>query len=226
MISKNVKLKLLVQSMFSMVAIASLVLVGSPGYTQTLSRSEFTDEVTDEFTDEVTDEFTHELTNEFTHELTNEFTDEVTDELTDKLPAESSTTIFPVTLPVSPQDLLGSDEAARTLTQCPASRVIASVVSRPRPLPGQRNRSSSNFNLNSIPVGQIFEVVVVANGTVNYGIRFDVKRDRRGRIDPTVARNIGTGFYQRTSNTSLNPVYIANPRGARRSRFLVQFCRI
>jgi hypothetical protein len=220
MSSQFVKPKFLAQSMFSMVAIASLVLASRPGYTQTLSHYELTDELP------------YELTDELPYELTDEVTDELTDELTDKLPAESSTTLFPVTLPVSLQDLLGPDGAAkpdgaaRTLTQCPPSRVIASVVSEPMPLPGQKSRSSSNFNLNSIRVGETFEVVVVVNGTVNYGIRFNVKRDRRRRIDPTVARNMHTGFYQRTSNTPLYPVYIANPTGAGTSQFVVQFCRI
>jgi hypothetical protein len=94
------------------------------------------------------------------------------------------------------------------------------------PLPGQTSRSSPNFDLSSIRVGETFKVVVVVGRTVNYGIRFNLKRDIRRGIDPIVGRDIHTGFYRRTSNNPLYPVYIADPRGAGRNRFAVQFCRL
>lgn len=132
-----------------------------------------------------------------------------------------SPTQSPATLtPVSPQELPARATSARK-----ACRPIASVVSEPMPLPGQNSRSSSNFNLNSIPVGSIFRVVVVKGRTTNYRIRFNLKRDIRRAPDPIVGRGMHTGFYKRVSNYPLYPVYIADPSGAGTSRFTVRFCK-
>ena len=134
-------------------------------------------------------------------------------------PAESPATLIPVTPPLTPPDF-----SALRPGVCPPSRLIASIVSSPRPLPGQTSRSSRNFNLNSIRVGEIFNVIVVQGGRVNNGIRFNLKRDIALGRDPIVGPNMRTGTYQRTSNYPLNPVYIADPRGAT-TNFVVQFCR-
>ncbi|MDV2996793.1 MAG: hypothetical protein N4J56_006498 [Chroococcidiopsis sp. SAG 2025] len=107
-----------------------------------------------------------------------------------------------------------------------ACRLIAKVVSAPMPLPGQKSRSSGNFNLNSIRVGETFRVIVMKGGrTTNNRIRFNLKRDVRGAVDPIARPNMRTGLYRRVSNSSLYPVYIADPSGAGTSRFTVKFCR-
>lgn len=137
-------------------------------------------------------------------------------------PAESPATLTPV----SPQDVPAGAGSERDLSAQKACRVVASVVSEPMPLPGQTSRSSSNFDINSIPVGEIFRVVVIKGRTTSYSIRFNLKRDIRGGIDPIVASNMHTGFYKRVSNYPLYPVYIADPSGAGTSRFAVQFCRV
>ncbi len=132
-------------------------------------------------------------------------------------PAESSTTLTPV----SPQELPAQVTSAQR-----ACRLIASVVSEPMPLPGQTSRSSGNFDLNSIRVGEIFRVVVVQGRTQTSRIHFNLKRDIRGGIDPIVDPDMHTALYKRVSDYPLYPVYIADPKGARTSRFAVQFCRL
>jgi hypothetical protein len=110
-------------------------------------------------------------------------------------------------------------------TKAPASAfshscsVIARVESQPMPLPGQEHRSSGNFNLDSLRVGQVFRVVV------RKGVSFNLKRDIRHKVDPTVGVGIKAGYYKRVSKYPLYPVYIADPRGAGKSAFTVTFCR-
>lgn len=137
-------------------------------------------------------------------------------------PAESPATLTPV----SPADVPTAARSAPSI--CPSSSVIASVVSEPMPLPGQTSRSSLNFDLSRIQVGERFRVVVVVGRTPNTRIRFNVKKDIRFGIDPIVGRDMHTGVYQKTStsNDPLYPVYIADPKGAGTNRFAVQFCRL
>ncbi len=106
-----------------------------------------------------------------------------------------------------------------------ACRLIARVVSAPMPLPGQTSRSSGNFNLDLIRVGESVRVSVVQNGKLNSRITFNIKRDIRRGTDPRVARNVDTGSLKRISKYPLSPVYIADPIGAGRSQFRVDFWR-
>lgn len=133
---------------------------------------------------------------------------------------EQATTLTSATLtPVSPQNGSAQEFSAKVC------RPIARVVSEPMPLPGQTSRSSANFDLSSIRVGETFQVRVVKGRTTNYRIRFNLKRDIRGGIDPILSQDMRTGLYRRVNNSPLYPVYIADPKGAGKSRFAVRFCR-
>jgi hypothetical protein len=136
-------------------------------------------------------------------------------------PAASTTEIAPV----SPKEAPGQSLPQEGSTSKVSCRAFARVTSEPMPLPGQKHRSSGNFDLSSIRVGQVFGVVVQQNGRVNRRINFDIKRDIRFGIDPTIARDVKTGLYRRVRNSPLYPVYIANPGGAGRSSFTVTFCK-
>jgi hypothetical protein len=85
-----------------------------------------------------------------------------------------------------------------------------SVVSEAIPSPGQKHRSSGNFNsraslsrVNSPP-----------------GIIFNIKQDIRGGGDPTLFKNVTNGS---TLNRGFNQIYIADPKNAN-DRFTVGFC--
>jgi hypothetical protein len=119
------------------------------------------------------------------------------------------------TSPIAPAEAPASMLSARNKS-CSA---IARVTSQPMPLPGQTHRSSGNFSLDSIRVGQVFRVVV------KKGVSFNLKRDIRYRVDPTLASGMKAGYYKRVSSYPLYPVYIADPRGAGKSAFTVTFCR-
>ena len=86
-----------------------------------------------------------------------------------------------------------------------------SVVSDGIPSPGQKHRSSGNFNLRA------------SLSRVNSppGIIFNIKQDIRGGVvDPTLFKNVTNGS---TLNRGFNQIYIADPKNAE-DRFTVQFC--
>ena len=93
---------------------------------------------------------------------------------------------------------------------------IAAVASAPNPLPRQKNRSSGNFNVQTIPsYANALLWEVYENGSPNLNIRFDVKADRSVRSDPWL------GYLRHGAITNFSPysnhrsIYIANPTGAR-----------
>lgn len=88
-----------------------------------------------------------------------------------------------------------------------------SVVSDAIPSPGQKARSSSNFNL-----GGRSRVISPPL------ITFDIKKDIRNDTDPTLYKKLTNGSTL-TQGFDLTQVYIANPKNAR-DRFTIRFCAI
>jgi hypothetical protein len=115
-------------------------------------------------------------------------------------------------VPASPQDVKAFGKAAK---QCSPKKKITSA---PMPLPGQKHRSSGNFDLSGIRVGQVFTV------NTRNGVSFNLKRDIRRQVDPTLVSGMKDGYYKRVSSYPLYPVYIADPRGAGKKDFTVTFC--
>jgi hypothetical protein len=114
-------------------------------------------------------------------------------------------------VPASPQEV----EAFGRKAKCSPK---VKVTSDPMPSPGQKHRSSGNFDLSKIRVGQTFKV------NTRNGVSFSLKRDIRFRVDPTLATGMKDGYYKRVSNSPLYPVYIADPRGSGKKDFTVTFC--
>jgi hypothetical protein len=85
-----------------------------------------------------------------------------------------------------------------------------SVVSEGIPSPGQKHRSSSNFNLRAS-----FSRVISPPGII-----FNIKQDIRGGSDPTLFNNVTNGS---TLKTGFNRGYIADPKNAE-DRFTVELC--
>jgi hypothetical protein len=114
-------------------------------------------------------------------------------------------------VPASPSDVTTFSKSAK----CSPN---VKVTSTPMPLPGQSHRSSRNIDLSAIRVGQTFKV------NVRSGVSFNLKRDIRNHVDPTLATGMKNGYYKRVSNYPFYPLYIADPRGANRKDFTVTFC--
>jgi hypothetical protein len=85
-----------------------------------------------------------------------------------------------------------------------------SVVSEAIPSPGQKHRSSGNFNSRA----SLSRVISPP------GIIFNIKQDIRGDVDPTLFKNVTNGS---TLNKGFNQIYIADPKNAG-DRFTVEFC--
>jgi hypothetical protein len=100
-----------------------------------------------------------------------------------------------------------SSQAVQSIAQAAG---CVSVVSDAIPSPGQKHRSSGNFNLRA------------SFSRVNSppGIIFNIKQDIRGGDDPTLFKNVTNGS---TLNRGFNQVYIADPKNAN-DRFTVEFC--
>ena len=91
---------------------------------------------------------------------------------------------------------------------------VASVLSQPRPQSGEKNRSSGNFSIGSLPSGttSLYWQVVRQNGTSELpGASFRVMRGG-GLIDRVIFNRLANGS---TSSVRTNrSLYIANPSGA------------
>jgi hypothetical protein len=122
--------------------------------------------------------------------------------------SQASTEIVPVSPP----------EGAASFGKSAKCSPLKRVTSQPMPLPGQTHRSSGNFDLSGIRVGQVFKV------NVRNGVSFNLKRDIRRAIDPTLVSGMRAGYYKRVSKYPLYPLYIADPRGAGKNAFTVTFC--
>lgn len=94
-----------------------------------------------------------------------------------------------------------------TITQNP----VATVVSSPKPQPGQKHRSSGNFNLGPKPASN--GILWKISGTANAGsITFDVMIDKSAAHDPTPFSGLHDGSV--TNWNDSRSLYIANPKGA------------
>lgn len=128
---------------------------------------------------------------------------------------------------IEPLSPLAAQSLAKAKKQCAK---FTSPVSEPMPYPQEVHRSSNNFDLDLLKVGEPF-YVRVSKDRDTY-IKFDLKQDVRdslGKInsfDRTLIKNMKTGFYKRVNSHPLYPVYIANPKEAGRSPFKVQFCKL
>lgn len=104
---------------------------------------------------------------------------------------------------------------SEAITQTP----VATVVSGPKPQSGQKHRSSGNFNVGPKPAsnGLLWKIT----GNPNAGsIKFDVKVDKSGQIDPTPFSDLHDGSV--TNWNDSRSLYIANPKGAGDSDFTVE----
>lgn len=107
--------------------------------------------------------------------------------------------------------------SSATIAQDPydVSRITA-VTSAPTPLPGQKNRSSGNFSVRTVPpntkslLWRVFQ-----DGTPNTDIIFDIKIDRSARRDPYLFTRLKHGSITHISFDRKHSIYIANPGGAR-----------
>lgn len=94
----------------------------------------------------------------------------------------------------------------------------ASVVSAPRPLAGQKNRSSGNFGINFTSSTLRWEVYDASG--FNSNIRFNVMKDIRFGSDSVMFRGLGDYFYTNRPSVNKfnlfgeNDLYIARPSGA------------
>jgi hypothetical protein len=100
--------------------------------------------------------------------------------------------------------------SSREVQSVAQSTGCVSVVSEGIPSPGQKHRSSSNFNLRAS-----FSRVISPPGII-----FNIKQDIRGGSDPTLFNNVTNGS---TLKTGFNRGYIADPKNAE-DRFTVEFC--
>nr|WP_321141626.1 hypothetical protein [Bacillus gaemokensis] len=86
-------------------------------------------------------------------------------------------------------------------------KLITTVTSEARPQSGQKNRSSGNFAVESLPSG-----TYALKWTAPAGVYFNVMRDKSGGKDPVVLSGVSDGTT--SSPTTSRSYYIANPSGA------------
>lgn len=79
------------------------------------------------------------------------------------------------------------------------------VLSNPNPLPGQRNRSSNNFNTTGFNCDILY-------WKVGEGVSFHVMKDVSGGKDKTIFKSLSNGST--TVIEKSDKLYIANPSGA------------
>ena len=102
---------------------------------------------------------------------------------------------------------------------------LGSITSEAGPQPGQKHRSSNNFDfrLKHGSEGRLRFIVRVAGGN-EYKIRFDVKKDVRWGIDPVKLHDIGTDSITdvMSSAKDLNKWYISDPQNTNGHTFEVE----
>jgi hypothetical protein len=113
------------------------------------------------------------------------------------------------------------DSPLPLLEKSSVKRCFTSVTSQLR-TSGLNQRSSKNFSLKGV---KKFRVLVYQGGKLSTRIRFNVNLDRPApQRDVIVGSNIGFGDY--TYKGPTRPLYIASPKNAGRSPFMVKFCRL
>ncbi|XXF75348.1 hypothetical protein P2318_20000 [Myxococcaceae bacterium GXIMD 01537] len=97
----------------------------------------------------------------------------------------------------------------------------ASVVSQPKPLDGQKNRSSGDFQFKSLPSGNL-TVTFSGNPAAN-SILCVVMKDRKFGTDPIITElTQGMALAPDVFETGTN-YYIAAPKNAGEQEFTVTF---
>ncbi|WP_255294175.1 hypothetical protein [Bacillus toyonensis] len=87
------------------------------------------------------------------------------------------------------------------------SKLIATITSEARPQSGQKNRSSGNFAIQTLPSG-----TYALRWSAPSGVFFNVMRDVSVGKDPVVFSTVSDGTT--TSYPTSRAYYIANPSGA------------
>ncbi|AFU16636.1 DeoR family transcriptional regulator [Bacillus thuringiensis] len=98
------------------------------------------------------------------------------------------------------------------LMETQAQQLVATVLSQPKPLDGQKNRSSGNFSTESLPSGTQYLKWEVEGGGNPDLVSFNVMKDVSAGTDPVVFHDVLSG--NRTSVVSARSLYIANPKNA------------
>lgn len=103
-----------------------------------------------------------------------------------------------------------------------ATILMASVVSEPQPLSGQKHRSSGDFSTDLMPENTIAWKWVVKNTPNPDAIRFNVKHDISGGIDTTWFKNLYNGKQTTNDMKKERTLYISDPSGADGNNFTVE----
>lgn len=93
-----------------------------------------------------------------------------------------------------------------------AQQLVATVLSQPGPLEGQKNRSSGNFSTESLPSGTKYLRWEIEGGGDPDFISFNVMEDKSAAVDPVHFTGVLSG--NRTNVVSKRSLYIANPSNA------------
>ncbi|PEO61499.1 DeoR family transcriptional regulator [Bacillus toyonensis] len=93
-----------------------------------------------------------------------------------------------------------------------AQQLVAAVLSQPRPLDGQKNRSSGNFSTESLPSGTKYLKWEIEGGGDPDFVSFNVMQDVSAGTDPVHFKGVLSG--NRTAVVSKRSLYIANPGDA------------
>ncbi len=98
--------------------------------------------------------------------------------------------------------------------------VLVNIPSDGAPQPGQRNRSSENFQFQTFPTTQL-QFQLSENPSVG-NIAFNVMRDKVLGIDPTIVSGLSNGSTVPINLFELDAdYYIADPTGTEGSGFVV-----
>ena len=98
---------------------------------------------------------------------------------------------------------------------------LVSIQSEPAPEPGQKNRSSANFQFTILPPG-VLKITVAEHPSPDL-LRFNIMRDRRLGRDPVVLQGVRNGVEVSASEFETDTsYYIADPVGTAGRNFLVE----
>ena len=103
-----------------------------------------------------------------------------------------------------------------------SKQLLVSVQSDPAPQPGQKNRSSVNFQFSSLPQG---DIEIDVSGNPNAGsLTFNIMQDVSLGSDPVILKKVSNGNQvpSTTFKTKTN-YYIASPSGTGGQDFVVLF---
>lgn len=103
-----------------------------------------------------------------------------------------------------------------------SKQLLVSIQSDPAPQPGQKNRSSDNFQFKSLPQG---DLEIDLSGNPNAGnISFNIMKDVSLGSDPVILKSVHNGQQApaKTFKTKTD-YYIASPQQTGGQDFVVEF---